>query len=202
MNDKIKRTMAGLGKNKMEAYFVETAQEALEKIKELCPEGSKIASGGSETLSQIGAVSLFRSGKYEYYDRYAPGVSADVEGRKAVNADVYFCGSNAITEEGELYNVDGNGNRVSSIVYGPKSVVIVAGVNKIVPDLDAAVERVENFAAPLNAKRLNKKTPCAVTGKCSHCNSPDRVCCVYLRSGQQREAGRIKVILVNQELGY
>jgi L-lactate utilization protein LutC len=159
MNEKIARTMEGLRKNKMEAYFAETAEEALEKIKELCPEGAKIASGGSETLAQIGAVALFRSGKYEYFDRYAPGADAAEEALRAFNADVYFCSSNAITEDGELYNVDGAGNRVSALVYGPKSVVIVAGVNKLVPDMDAAVRRVEDIAAPLKPEDSIKRRP-------------------------------------------
>lgn len=202
MNEIVARTIEKLQKNRMEAYYVETAAEALEKIKELCPEGSLIASGGSATLAQIGALDLFRSGKYDYADRYAPNADMALEARRAFNADVYFLSANAITENGELYNVDGTGNRVAALTFGPKSIVVVAGVNKIVPDMAAAVERVENIAAPLNAQRLNKKTPCAATGKCHHCSSPDRICCVYHTAAQQREPGRIKVIIVNENLGF
>ena len=110
--------------------------------------------------------------------------------------------SNAVTEEGELYNVDGNSNRVAALAYGPDSVIVVAGCNKIVPDIAAAVERVKKIAAPVNATRLHCSTPCAKTGECMNCHSDGRICCNYLVSAQQRHQDRIKVILVGEELGY
>ena len=122
--------------------------------------------------------------------------------RQAFSADVYLMSSNAVTEEGELYNVDGNSNRVAALAYGPDSVIVVAGCNKIVPDIAAAVERVKKIAAPVNATRLHCSTPCAKTGECMNCHSDGRICCNYLVSAQQRHQDRIKVILVGGELGY
>ena len=117
-------------------------------------------------------------------------------------ADCYLTSCNAVTEQGELYNVDGNANRVAAMTYGPKSVICVVGYNKIVPNLEAAVARVEQVAAPANAVRLHRKTPCTVTGRCEDCHSPDRICCTTVIHRQQRVPGRIKVILVGEELGY
>ena len=133
--------------------------------------------------------------------------------RQSFLADVFICSANAITQQGELYNVDGNGNRVSAMIFGPKSVIVVAGVNKIVPDLSAAVQRVKAIAAPQNAKRLGCQTPCAKTGQClalqqgktglcSGCSAPQRICSSYTVLGWQQQKGRIKVILCGEELGY
>lgn len=116
---------------------------------------------------------------------------------------ILICSSaNAITENGELYNVDGNSNRVAALVYGPDSVIVVAGYNKIVPDIDAAVQRVKKVAAPINAVRLHCETPCAKVGECMNCHSEGRICCNYVVSAQQRHKNRIKVVLVGEELGF
>ena len=122
--------------------------------------------------------------------------------REAFFCDTYLTGTNAVTEEGELYNVDGNGNRVSAMIFGPKSVIVVAGYNKIVPNLEAARKRVREVSAPANAVRLDTKTPCKIIGTCRDCHSDERMCCSYVTLGQQRIKGRIKVIIVGESLGF
>ena len=148
---------------------------------------------------------LLRSGAYHFLDRGAPGLTPEDIGkiyRQIFSADCYFASANAVTEAGEVLNVDGNANRVAAITFGPASVILVVGSNKIVKDLAAADARVKAVAAPANAKRLSCKTPCAVTGQCENCQSPGRICCTYVLHRYQRVPGRIKVILVGQELGY
>ncbi len=205
-----------LCKNDMEAYVVKDKKAAYEQVKALLTPGCSAAVGGSESLKECGILELLRSGEYDFVDRYAPGLSreqVDEVFRKSFLVDAYLCSSNAVTEDGVLYNVDGNSNRIAAMAYGPKSVILVVGRNKIVPTLDDAVMRMKTIAAPLNAKRLSCKTPCAVTGECvslkntdpalcDGCRSPQRICCNYLISAKQRQKGRIKVILVDEELGY
>lgn len=214
MNDIIKKTMENLKKNNMAAYYVETKEEVVPLVKQLVPQGSSVSNGGSESLIQSGVFDLLESGYYDFTDRR--GLEGDAIREcyiKAFGCDAFFCSSNAVTENGELYNVDGNSNRVACIVYGPKKVIMVVGINKIVPDIAAAVERVKKISAPLNTKRLHCKTPCESTGECvslatggaeicSGCKSPQRICCNYVVSAQQRHKNRINVILVGEELGY
>lgn len=214
MNIDIKKTMANLEKNNMQPYFVETKEEVIPLIKSLINKGESISHGGSETLKAIGAIELFKNGDYDYIDRSGlEGEELRQSYIRAFGCDTYFTSSNAITENGELYNVDGNSNRVACIVYGPRQVIVVAGINKIVKNIDEAVERVKKAAAPPNTQRLNCKTPCAVTGKCislnkdnpficDGCESPQRICCNYVISAKQRHKDRIKVIIVNENLGY
>ncbi len=205
-----------LCKNNMEAYVVADKRAAYEQVKALLAPGCSVAVGGSASLKECGILELLRSGEYNFVDRYAPELTReqiDEVFRKSFLADAYLCSSNAVTEDGVLYNVDGNSNRVAAIAYGPKSVILVVGRNKIVPTLADAVLRMKTVAAPLNAKRLGCKTPCAVTGECislksddptlcDGCRSPQRICCNYLISAKQRQKGRIKVILVDEDLGY
>lgn len=159
-------------------------------------------------------MALLRSGRYQFLDRYAPGLTREeIEEiyRRSFFADAYLCSSNAVTMNGELYNVDGNSNRVAAICYGPRSVIMVVGCNKIVRDIPAAVIRVKRRSAPANVARLRCDTPCAKTGACAGiqregmtdgCGVDGRICCNYLVSARQRVPGRIKVILVGEELGY
>lgn len=216
MTEQIKNTITALTRNNMEACFVETKQEALEKVLSYIKSNDSVAVGGSMTLKEIGVLDVLRNGEYNFLDRYSVSNPDDIMKVyfDSMSADVYMSSSNAITENGELYNVDGNCNRVAAITFGPKSVIIVAGVNKIVKSLDEAVLRVKTVAAPLNCKRLNKKTYCASFGKCQSidsgngtdmtagCGGDDRICCSYVVCGQQRVKNRIKVILVGEELGY
>lgn len=202
---KISKTMDNLLKNNMQAYYVEKKEQVVEKIRELTKEGDTVTCGGSQTLFEAGVIDYLRSGRYNYLDRYEPGLSKeqifDIF-TQAFSADVYICSSNAITEKGELYNVDGNCNRVAAMVYGPKSVIVVAGYNKIVKNLEEAVNRVRNVAAPMNAVRLNRDTPCVHTGFCVDCSSEERICRSYVTMSSQAVKDRVKVIIVGEELGY
>lgn len=210
----IKKTMANLEKNNMKPYFVETKEDVIPLIKTLIADGESISHGGSETLKEIGAIEMIKTGNYDYIDRSGlEGEELRQSYIRAFGCDTYLTSVNAVTENGELYNVDGNSNRVACIVYGPRQVIAVVGINKIVKDINAAVERVKTTAAPPNTKRLNCQTPCAVTGECislnkenpmicDGCESPQRICCNYVISAKQRHKDRIKVIIVNESLGY
>ncbi len=209
----IQKVLENLRKNRMDAYFVESRADVVPLVKTLIKEGETVGLGGSMTLNETGVMDLLRNGDYRFLDRAREGITPEEVQqvyRDTFAADTFFCSANAITEQGELFNVDGNCNRIAAISFGPKSVIVVAGVNKIVPDLDAAVRRVKTVAAPKNTKRLSCKTYCAEKGFCmglegemtDGCASADRICCTYMVCGHQRIANRIKVILVNEELGY
>lgn len=206
----LQKVIKNLEKNNMHAIYLTDKAAALSWLQEELPTGAIVTHGGSMTLDQIGIIDLLKSGKYHYLDR-----TADAKGvyQKTVAADFYLTSANAITETGTLYNVDGNSNRVSAISFGPKRVLVFAGINKIVPTLEDAVKRVKTVAAPLNAKRLNCNTYCAQKGACvsllnerpkmtDGCDSEQRICCNYLVSARQRCADRITVILIGEFLGY
>lgn len=207
----LERTVRALRANRMDACWVHTKEEAVETVRSLLKEGSLIAAGGSMTLAECGVLEMVREGNYQYLNRetVAPEEIPALY-RKAFSADAYLMSSNAVTEQGELYNVDGNGNRVAALIFGPKDVIVVAGANKIVPDVPAAVQRVKRVAAPVNAMRLNQDTPCTACGTCAGikgglaagCRSEQRICCSYVVSGYQRVPNRIHVILVAENLGY
>ena len=203
MDERIQKVMDNLSKNRMKPYFAENREELYRIIGELVKNDKLITSGGSMTLKDSGVIDFLLKNP-AYLDRSAGKTPEEVEEimRKAFISDTFLASSNAITEDGELYNVDGKGNRVSAMIYGPKQVIIVAGVNKIVGNLTEAKERVEKIAAPKNTVRLSCETPCAKTGECMHCRSDARICCAYVTLAQQRVPDRIKVILVNEELGY
>lgn len=209
----VENVMMALRKNRMVADYVPTREDVVPLIQSLIPDGATVATGGSRTLDETGVTALLKSGVYTYYDRNDPTLSAEEKSAmtaKGATADVYLCSSNAVTEQGELYNVDGFSNRVAAIANGPKMVILVVGINKIVPDLNAAIRRVKTIAAPLNTKRLNCDTYCLKTGVCmgleggmtDGCHSPGRICCSYLVSAQQRVENRIHVILVGESLGF
>lgn len=213
MNETIQKVIENLRKNRIAVEYVASKDEVLPLVKTLLPVGCTVATGGSKSLAETGVMELLANGEYRFLDRMAPELSAEERQQVTLDggqADVYLCSSNAITEDGELYNVDGNCNRISAIVFGPKKVIMVVGVNKIVPDLNAAICRVKTIAAPLNTKRLNCDTYCNKTGVCmglngkmtDGCNSPARICCNYFVSGQQRVPNRITVILVGESLGF
>ena len=202
---KIERTIQALEKNNMKGYLVKNKEELLEKIQELVKEDSLVGCGGSMTLFETGVIDFLRSGKYKFLDRYEANLTPeDIKEiyRKTFSADAYFTSTNAITENGELYNVDGNGNRIAAMLYGPDKVIVVTGVNKIVKDVNEAIRRNESIAAPANAKRLDTKTPCKSTGYCMDCNSNDRICCEYTLIKRQRSKNRIHVIILNEKFGY
>lgn len=202
---KIERTIKALEENNMNGYYARTREDLIDKIKDLVDEGAMVACGGSETLFKTGIIDHLRGGRYDFLDRYKEGITREEVTeifRQAFLADAYFVSSNAITEEGEIYNVDGNGNRVAAMLFGPDKVIIICGVNKIVKDLDAAIKRKRELAAPMNAKRLNKKTPCAKVGYCMDCKSPERICNEYTLIKRQHDKDRIHVIFLNENLGF
>lgn len=202
---KINRTIEALKKNNMNGYYAKNRDEVIELIKSIVSEGSKVAVGGSETLSELGVLEHLRSGRYDFLDRYKEGLTPEeiVEVfKQSFLVDAYFSGCNAVTENGELYNVDGNGNRVAAMLYGPDKVIVVCGVNKIVKDVDEAIKRNRAISAPMNVRRLNKKTPCAKVGYCMDCNSPERVCNEYTLIKKQRLPERMHVIFLNENIGY
>lgn len=212
MTEQIKKTIEALKKNRMKTFYAQTKEEIMPIIKSLIGKGETVAVGGSVTLDQIGAIEEFRNGDYAFIDRYKEGVT--LEERKKLFRDAFFAdnfvtSSNAVTENGELINVDGNANRVAALLYGPESVIVVVGANKIVENTAAGFERVRKIAAPKNVQRLNCNTYCAVHGECkgdgnigSGCMSEQRICCDYVVSSYQRFPDRIKVIICGEELGY
>ena len=205
----IERTKKALEKNRFEVFTADNSSEACKIAQSLLTDGAVVASGGSMTLEECGMTNILRSGKYNYLDRTKTNDKTALF-RQSFSADFYFCSSNAVTENGELYNVDGNGNRVACICYGPSKVIMIVGRNKIVKNLEDAVKRVKIYAAPSNTLRLSCKTYCHEAGKCmglngamtEGCLSDDRICSSYVVSAFQRVPKRIAVILVNEELGY
>ncbi len=184
------------------ADYFETKEEVLSYLKENIPKGSSIGIGGSVTLTEIGVLSwLTGNEEYHFLDRYHTDDVSRVF-HESLNADVYLMSTNALTEEGELYNIDGNGNRLAALIYGPKKVYVIAGTNKIVKNLEEAVSRVELFSAPANNIRLGKTNPCTKTGQCMHCSTPSTICNQIVTARRSGTPGRIHVLLVNEALGY
>ncbi len=202
-----------LQKNNINAVVVEDVFELLQYIKNIIPLGAVVSNGGSVTLTETGIIDLLKNGEYNFLDRSADGLTRDeIEEifHKSFFADYYLMSTNALTEDGMLYNVDGNSNRVAALLYGPKHVIVVAGKNKIVKNISEAIKRVKTIAAPKNSARLNCDTYCNSQQRCvccdntdfSGCDSDGRICCNYVVTSKQRKKGRITVIIVNQELGY
>ena len=211
MELRVRRTMAALEKNNMSAYFAQTSEEAVCLVEGLLCAGDTISCGGSVTLDASGVKALMRSGRYNFLDREAVETDAERQAiyRQTFSADAFLTSSNAITERGELFNIDGGGNRVAAMLFGPKKVIVVAGWNKIVRDLNAAKLYVKAVTVPANALRLHIDTPCthaACPGTdgdlCSGCSSENRLCAQYTVMARQRVRGRVHVILVGEELGY
>lgn len=191
-------------KKNMEGYYCATSAEAVEKALSLMPEGSSITWGGSETIKECGLMNAIHEKNYVLIDRAE--AKTPEESRKMyskqVMADYFLMSSNAVTIEGELVNIDGHSNRVACLCCGPRNVIVIAGMNKVVPDVESGLKRVRNFAAPPNTVRLNKNTPCAKTGKCADCYSPECICSEIVITRRSSIPNRIKVILVGEELGY
>lgn len=212
MDKRIEKTIENLKKNNIEAFYAETSADAVKLVEEMLSEGETISCGGSVTLAESGVFALMQSGKYNFLDRSlakSPEETAEIY-RKTFYADTFLTSANAITENGELINVDGNCNRIAAITFGPKRVIVIVGKNKLVGDVNEGFYRVKTVAAPKNAQRLGLSTPCAKLGHCikkdegpsAGCDSEQRICVNYVISGRQRVADRVKVIIVNENLGY
>ena len=195
------KVIKGLESRNMSGYYAGNDQEALAKALALIPEGSSVTMGGAMSAHEIGLVEALKNDKYHFIDRdaYQDKRAAML---MAYDADVFLSSVNAMTEDGMLVNIDGNANRVSAIAQGPRKVVFIVGMNKVCNDLDSAMKRARNVAAPINAQRFGLSTPCTQTGACMDCKSPDTICCQFLITRFSRHAGRIHVILVNDSLGF
>ncbi|MGM0368867.1 MAG: lactate utilization protein [Bacillota bacterium] len=196
--------IAEFEKRNIEGYYCASQKEAVAKALDLAEDDSSVAWGGSMTIRDIGLVEQLKETNYEVFDRATAETEAEVNEiyHQALGADYYFMSSNAITLDGKLVNIDGRGNRIAALIYGPQNVIVIAGMNKVVADEEAAEKRVRNHAAAINAIRLDQDTPCAKTGECHNCLVNDCICCQKLITRNSRQPGRIKVILVGEELGY
>ncbi len=205
LEKRVERTVNNLKKRNMAGFFVKDETGLKGLLKELIAPNSVVGVGDSMTLNETGVIEFLREGDYVFLDDRREGITNEERGRlytKNFSADTFMCSTNALTEEGELYNIDGDGNRVAAMVYGPRQVIIVAGVNKIVRDIEEAEKRVRNYSAPIDAKRFDLKTPCATLGYCTDCRSPDRICNAFSIIRGQSFKDRIKVIIVGKSLGY
>ena len=217
MNEQISKVMKSLENNNINAAYAETKEEVCKIVKNMLFKGAVITAGGSMSLKESGVWDIISSPEYDFRDRSRQGILEEERSeayKAAIGCDFFFCSSNAVTENGELINVDGNANRISSIAFGPKKVVMVVGVNKLVKDIDEGLLRIKKIAAPKNAVRLNTGTPCQKLGHCialeksecpamtDGCKSPRRMCIEYLISGFHKEKGRLNIILCGETLGY
>ena len=197
----VQTVIKGLQSRNMSGYYAADSEEALRLALSLIPEGSSVTMGGGTSVHEIGLVDALKKGEYNFIDRDA------FEDKRAAallayDADVFLASCNAITNDGVLVNIDGNANRVSAIAHGPKKVIMIVGMNKVCGDVDGALKRARNVAAPINAQRFGLSTPCAKTGACFDCKSPDTICCQFLITRVSRHKDRIHVILVNDDLGF
>lgn len=205
VEQKILKTIDRIKKNNMNGYYAKSKNEVISIVKDLLTDKATVAVGGSQTLFDTGVIDLLRSDSYTFYDRHQKNLSSSEIREiytKSFSVDTYLCSTNAITENGELVNMDGTGNRVAAMIYGPKKVIIIAGSNKIVKDIDEANYRIRNWCAPINGRRKNKTTPCAKAGQCFDCSTDDRMCNNSTIIHKQRDKNRIHIILVNETLGY
>ena len=195
------KVIKGLKSRNMTGYYAASREEALKTALSLIPEGSAVTMGGAMSAHEIGLVDALKQGNYNFIDRdaYTDKRAAMLA---AYDADVFLSSANAITEDGVMINIDGNANRVSAIAQGPKKVIFIVGMNKVCDDVDGAMKRARNVAAPINAQRFGLTTPCSKTGSCMNCKSPDTICCQILITRFSRHPGRMHVILVNDDLGF
>ena len=201
-NEKLaQKVFKGLESRNMCGYYAATKEEAKELALKLIPEGGSVTMGGAMSAHEIGLVDAVKKGNYRFIDRndYEDPREAYLQ---AYDVDAFLSSTNAITEDGILVNIDGTANRVSAIAYGPKKVIMIVSMNKVCDDVDGAMKRARNVAAPINAQRFVKTTPCAKTGSCMNCKSPETICCQFLITRYSRFPERIHVILVNDVLGF
>lgn len=205
MDKRIHQTLLNLQRNNMAGYYAESKQELIARLALLIQKGERVGFGDSVTLEETGVFEWLRGGEFVLNDKHRPGLTP--EEKRAVylknfDVDTFLTGTNAVTVDGKLFNIDGNGSRVAPMLYGPKQVVVVAGINKLTDTAQEAVERARQVAAPLDAARLHKDTPCVKLGKCVDCRHAQRICNDFVLIAGQFVKDRIKVILVNQAYGF
>lgn len=198
------RVVKALESRNMEAYYVKTKEAALAKALELIPEGSSISWGGTMSAQEIGLTDALHKGNYNVYDREQVETREEKEkiAHQALNCDFFIGSTNALSEDGVLVNVDGNANRVAAFAYGPKNVLLIVGMNKVVKTEADAMSRARNEAAPINAQRFGVDTPCVKNGSCYNCKSPQCICCQILITRFSKVPKRTKIILVDENLGF
>ena len=199
----VERTIQALKKNNFEAFFVPDSKAAFEEVMKQIPDGATVGVGGSVTLTETGLLDALGKRKISFI---SPGQAKNIDERseltrKSFSSDIFLSSVNAVTEDGKLFNVDATGNRVGAMLIGPKKTIVVAGVNKIVKNIESAERRLREWTAPQNAKRLGKKTPCVETGLCADCSSPDRICNIYVTLAKRPTRTEVVVILVGEKLG-
>ncbi len=205
MKQQISNLIHNLNKNNMSGFFVNTREELLLLIENLIPLRSSVGCGDSVTLEEAGVYQFLRDGDYTFYDKFAPGLSKEQKRRIYLDnfgADTFITSANAVTMDGAIFNIDGNGSRVAPMLYGPNQVLIVIGINKITNDVNSAINRARQIAAPLDAKRLGKNTPCTSLHRCIDCKHRERICNDFVFITGQFVKDRIKVIIINESLGF
>lgn len=201
----LKDVMKQLNKNRMAGYYIKDQKCLISLLDQLIKEGETVGSGDSVTLEQLGVFDYLRTRNIHFLDKFQPSLTGKDKRElylQNFRANTFVTGVNAITKNGELFNIDGNGSRVAPMLYGPEQVIVVAGVNKITDNLDEAIKRTRQIAAPLDAKRLGKATPCTRLNKCLDCSHKERICNDFVLITGQFITDRIKVIIVDQNLGY
>lgn len=191
--------------NNIEVIIVKNQVELTTYLNAVLCDKKSIAVGGSVTLDQMNILDLIRKSDVDFIDRYEQGISVEEKEerfRQAFFADVFLTSTNALTIDGCLYNIDGTGNRVAAMIYGPKQVIVIAGLNKVFEDEVSAINHIKNISAPANAIRLDRNTPCTKIGHCIDCRHPNRICSSYVKLGYQKDPQRMKLIIVEEELGY
>lgn len=201
-NDLLAETVIkGLESRNMSGYYAKSKEDALKIALDIIETGSTITMGGGMSVHEIGLVQALKDGDYNFIDRDEATDKRQAM-LQAYDADYFLTSANAMTQDGVIVNIDGNANRVSAIAQGPKKVVFIVGMNKICDDVDGAMKRARNVAAPINTQRFGLNTPCCKTGTCMNCKSPDTICCQFLITRFSRHTDRIHVILVNDNLGF
>ena len=198
-------TIKNLNQNNMAGYYVQDFKQLLETVQSLLSESETIGCGDSVTLEETGVFEFIRNGNYNFLDKHNPKLTSSDKREiylQNFRARTFLSGVNAVTQDGELFFIDGNGSRVAPIIYGPEQVILVAGTNKIVSSSEEAIQRVRQIAAPLDAKRLGKNTPCVKLGRCVNCKSQERICNDFVCITRQFVKDRIKVIFIEGEFGY
>ncbi len=205
MKERIEKTIANLEKNKMSGYYVKNREELLLLLSKLIKRGETVGCGDSVTLEETGVFEYLRTGDYIFYDKHQQNLTSEDKRAlylKNFEADTFITGTNAITEDGKLFNIDGNGSRVAPMIYGPRQVIVVVGTNKITENAEEAIVRTRQIAAPLDAKRLGKDTPCTKLGKCIDCSHQQRICNDFVLITGQLIKDRIKVVIIEGNFGF
>ena len=204
-SEEIENLLKALRRNRITGRYYDTANDLIDTLSDYLKPGLVVGVGDSQTLEELGIYELLRSSEVEFLDKYKPSYSKSEKKalyRRNFTSDLFLSGLNAITLEGKIFNLDGNGSRVAPIIYGPTKVILICGTNKIVMDDDGAIERIRDIAAPIDAKRLGKKTPCVKTGRCMDCKSSERICNYHTIIQGQFDASRIEVMILDGDYGY